>query len=675
MNQRTLITSLTLFVLSTSIVHAEGNRFALVIGNGNYDESRLKNPENDAKLISQSLKKLGFEVETKIDLNQQSMEETISSFCQRLPKNSFAFFFFAGHGIQAKNSNYLIPVGATLNSESSLKYRTVALDFVRDELENSKSSLNVVVLDCCRDNPFERSWNRSMGQRGFAPIPEVPEGNIVAFATSHGKAASDGGGNNSPYTLELAAALNSRPKDGLTLVDGVFFTLGRAVKAKSKQRPHLYIDSTMPKYYLLEPSDQQPSPSEKPMATPRPSIASSAAETETTPAETEKPFDAKPSTESNELLAQAFRYHNEGEFDYAITAFTALITDPDVSRNVRNQARTGRGGSYLAQGTADSINRAIIDFKAAKQPGVQLSVTKTEAEMFDAKTKIGNVHRNEIVLLTQSKGDWFWVESVQGNPSRRGWVKCDAFLTSHKTVSSEPVRVVNSEPVNTSPAISSVDAIGPQPATTNPPSITAQPASTPASPTMISYGPDGKPIGVVPSRDLQSTAMIPQPTRVQPIAYGADGKPIYPSGTIPTDPNRSATVQTTPRNTTMNNTVYYDQYGRPMNVGAAPSPTQPQRAYSNQPTNNGQPYTRPSSQPMQRPTTPANRYTQPSNPSNNNYSNSGNLKSLNTQRRDFDREVARYQRENGPLSPAERREVNQWRVQNDRAKAKAFWGK
>ena len=618
------------FAQSPDSVIGQGNRFALVIGNGDYVQGQLKNPANDAKLISESLRDLGFRVESKIDLNQQEMEEKITSFSSRLPKNSFAFFFFAGHGIQAKKANYLIPVGATIKSESSLKYRTVPLDFVRDELENSKSNLNVVVLDCCRNNPFERSWNRSLVQRGLAPVPPVPEGTVIAFATGDGKTAADGHGNNSPYTRELASALSARPSTGLSLVEGVFFTLGRTLKPKTQQHPHLYVDSTMPKYFLWKPetSDDANESMKNAYSTLPPSPT---ATSPTLAANSSKPvidsaaIPNPKSAQGHELLTQASSYHSEGEFDYAITAFGALINDPDISRIVRDQARKGRGGSYLAKGTAESINRAIIDFKAAREPGIQLSVMRSEAELRDSKAVTGKVHRNEIVLLTQSKGDWLWVESVQGSKSRQGWIKCSAFLPTAPTSTSAATSIIkpNKDVVMSASIVSQDNVSKPQPSssvvskseplvqplgtsatpftspTVNSIPSTSSPQTHSTSGSMIRFGPDGKPIGTLPPHHSQQVS-LPKPqvpgqaqdqARIQSsgqqIIFDQHGKPITSwsqppshrsvlSSVAPTQVksyfvDQNGNLVTSPRQPTatrsQSDVVYLDQNGRPVTTG------------------------------------------------------------------------------------------------------------
>jgi len=94
------------------------------------------------------------------------MDVAIEDFCRRVPKNGLALFFYAGHGLQSNGENYLIPVDAKIQDESAVKYKTVSQNMIIDSLNNSDSNMNVVVLDCCRDNPFERAWKRSVVSRG-----------------------------------------------------------------------------------------------------------------------------------------------------------------------------------------------------------------------------------------------------------------------------------------------------------------------------------------------------------------------------------------------------------------------------------------------------------------------------------------------------------------------------
>ena len=179
-------------------------RVALVIGNGKYLRYPLKNPANDARDMATALRRIGFDVIEKIDANQKEMNRAIALFGSRLASNSVALFYYAGHGIQVKGKNYLIPIDAQFESENTVRAETVDVDILLDQL--SSSPLNLVILDACRNNPFERRF-RSVGG-GLAQM-DAPKGTLIAYSTSPGKVASDGEGRNGLYTQELLKVIQS----------------------------------------------------------------------------------------------------------------------------------------------------------------------------------------------------------------------------------------------------------------------------------------------------------------------------------------------------------------------------------------------------------------------------------------------------------------------------------
>lgn len=206
-------------------------RYALIIGNGNYMQSPLKNPVNDAKDIASELKKLGFEVMVYTDLGQNDMKRHIRSFGEKLTNNKgVGLFFFAGHGMQVNGENYLIPVSAKIEKEQDVELESVNLRRVMGEMDFAKNELNIVILDACRDNPFARSF-RSGSNRGLASTT-APTGTFIAYATSPGSVASDGTGANGLYTEELLKALR---KPGLRIED-VFKEVRKNVYQKSQQK-------------------------------------------------------------------------------------------------------------------------------------------------------------------------------------------------------------------------------------------------------------------------------------------------------------------------------------------------------------------------------------------------------------------------------------------------------
>lgn len=179
---------------------SQQNRFALIIGNSDYSFSPLKNPVNDAQDMADLLESLGFKVQLEQNANQQRMEEAIDEFGRKLTANSVALFYFAGHGVQVNGENYLIPVNAVIKRQSDVRYKAVNTGQVLNALGDSDNSLNIVILDACRNNPLPRSFRSS--SRGLARL-EGPRGTIFGFATSPGSVAADGESDNGIYTQYL----------------------------------------------------------------------------------------------------------------------------------------------------------------------------------------------------------------------------------------------------------------------------------------------------------------------------------------------------------------------------------------------------------------------------------------------------------------------------------------
>jgi uncharacterized protein (TIGR02145 family) len=198
-----LIISFPLFGQSTlqQTIQQE-KRIALVIGNGNYIGSILANPENDAKAIKNVLLKSGFEVLEYENLKQGQIKKAIDDFGMKLKNYDVGLFFYAGHGMQSRGLNYLIPVDADLQTEAQVEYDCVQADRVLALMEESGAKVKIVILDACRNNPFERSWSRSSSGKGLATM-NAPSGTLIAYSTAPGSTASDGSGKNSLYTTAL----------------------------------------------------------------------------------------------------------------------------------------------------------------------------------------------------------------------------------------------------------------------------------------------------------------------------------------------------------------------------------------------------------------------------------------------------------------------------------------
>ena len=186
-------------------------RVALVVGNGGYDPAnivRLDNPVNDARLMAATLERVGFEVSLVTDAGQDAMRRAIKAFGRRLRgagASAVGLFYYAGHGVEAGGSNYLIPVGADVESAMDLQSDAVPAQWVLSRMEAAGNRLNMVILDACRNNPYAGQV-RGSGGRGLARM-DAPSGSLIAYSAGPGQVAADGEGENSPYTLALAEAL------------------------------------------------------------------------------------------------------------------------------------------------------------------------------------------------------------------------------------------------------------------------------------------------------------------------------------------------------------------------------------------------------------------------------------------------------------------------------------
>lgn len=197
---------------ATTMTTANQKRLALVIGNSAYPHPiDLNNPGNDARLISETLRELGFEVLEHENLSRPKMQEAVQAFGRQLGAGGIGLFYYAGHGVQVNGRNYLVPLnyGRVSTLEDAERELLNAEDVLKTM--SSKQGLNIVILDACRNNPTELEFAVE-DKPGFAEIKNTPGGTFVAYSTSPGHGAKDGeSGTNSPYSMALAQSLRMRP--------------------------------------------------------------------------------------------------------------------------------------------------------------------------------------------------------------------------------------------------------------------------------------------------------------------------------------------------------------------------------------------------------------------------------------------------------------------------------
>jgi formylglycine-generating enzyme required for sulfatase activity/uncharacterized caspase-like protein len=227
-------------------------RVALVIGNAAYQHvPRLDNPLNDARLMAETLRGLGFTLiggGPQVNLDKPGFDRAVLAFGQALQGSDVGLFYYAGHGVQVRGGNYLVPVGANPTREADVDFQMLDANLVLRQMEGAGTKLNLMVLDACRNNPFAGRGLRAT-DGGLAQM-RAPEGTLISFATQPGGVAQDGDGGNSPYTRALVQAMK---KPGLDIFR-TFNEVGLAVSSATggAQQPWVSLSPIKGDFYFSD---------------------------------------------------------------------------------------------------------------------------------------------------------------------------------------------------------------------------------------------------------------------------------------------------------------------------------------------------------------------------------------------------------------------------------------
>lgn len=231
-----------------------GKKVALIVGNSDYENSswNLKNPSNDANDFAKLLSSLGFEVLKYTNLNQKGMQKAIAEFGNKLNQGDIGLFYFAGHGVQIKNTNFLIPTDAEPKSENDVTVNCVEIDKVLNIMDGAGTLLNLVILDACRNNPLKKS-NRAIN-RGLTVV-HPPKGTVIMYAAGSGEVASDGNGRNGLFTSELITQIrNGENKSLVQIIKNV--QIGVSQKSNKEQIPE-YRDTSTSDFFFNGGSEKE----------------------------------------------------------------------------------------------------------------------------------------------------------------------------------------------------------------------------------------------------------------------------------------------------------------------------------------------------------------------------------------------------------------------------------
>jgi uncharacterized caspase-like protein/Tfp pilus assembly protein PilF len=377
--------------LVAAAVQAAETRQALVIGNSRYAHIPLDNPANDAQAMAKALQRAGFQVDLKLDADQRQMEAAIRSFGDRLRGDTVGLFYFAGHGVQVKGRNYLLPVGSRVEREDEVPFKAVDAQQVLDKMESAKNRINIVVLDACRDNPFAKASRSAAGNGGLSQM-DAPSGSLIAFATAPGSVASDGKGANGLYTQHL---LTNLERPGLP-VEQVFKRTRLGVRLDSRGQQVPWENTSLEGDFYFHPPVPGSTPVNPALLPPPPSVEHIL--------RTEKAYD---------LLRQKKIDAAEQEFK----ALAAVTSHPEVALMGREglaEVQLARGNPQAALTAANAIiasaparsaaylirGRALTASGQAAEAGAalkQAAAPQTEADFSWQKSQalvaVGNLER------------------------------------------------------------------------------------------------------------------------------------------------------------------------------------------------------------------------------------------------------------------------------------------
>ena len=241
--------------LSSQIVSAKSDeaRVALIIGNSSYKASPLSNPANDAADLAHALERKGFTVLVRENVSERGLKEAVETFASHLRKGGVGLFFFAGHGIQLKEQNYLLPTDLGFDSEADIAFKSVSAEYVLSRMAEAGNRVNIVILDACRNNPFQQSKRSVSKGLGVMSVGRAEKGTFIAYATSPGATAADGEGRNGLYTKYLLQSLDGDDSD----VDKVFGRVRNAVVQETNGDQVPWTSSSIIGNFFFDPAQDR----------------------------------------------------------------------------------------------------------------------------------------------------------------------------------------------------------------------------------------------------------------------------------------------------------------------------------------------------------------------------------------------------------------------------------
>jgi len=244
---------LSLFILTVFGASSQQTKYALVVGNADYQYlESLKNPLNDAQDMGALLTKMGFVVDEYTDVSKVDFMTAIKAFVKKARNFDVVLFYYAGHGLELGGKNYFVPVDALATNLGEVKKSCVSANAIIYPIKSLKSDANIIILDACRNNPFPLISSSEVGE-GLA-LMDAPPGTLLAFSTAPGKVASDGTGRNGLYTDALLTHMGSFDLE----LKEMFAQVRNQVVRKTNERQVPWESTSLTQQVVLRPKPELP---------------------------------------------------------------------------------------------------------------------------------------------------------------------------------------------------------------------------------------------------------------------------------------------------------------------------------------------------------------------------------------------------------------------------------
>ncbi len=215
------------------------HRVAIVVGNGNYDENAIDHAETNARNVKKFLEENGFYVYYGENLDKRNFVRLLRKFNKNLHPNGIGLVYYCGHAVQTKGKNYLLPVDNGILNESMIARKSIALNSIYSNMEESYDRLNIVVLDTAYDAPFGTLFTPQ--KKGLAKI-KSSKAQVTFMATPFGTANSS-----TSFTKDFVHLAREKGVE-LTALES------KLIKVRQQQRqpkPQVEIVRNQPFYFVL----------------------------------------------------------------------------------------------------------------------------------------------------------------------------------------------------------------------------------------------------------------------------------------------------------------------------------------------------------------------------------------------------------------------------------------